>query len=205
MTNKSNIAIIAASGALGLAIAKISIGYISGSMTIRSSGIDSLLDVAMSTMNFVAIRVSCKPADECHPKGHGIYQYYAAMIQALVITVSGIMMIGQAIHAAQHSIPISYSMLDLGVMVMSIIVTISIVAMLKANSKDSVALQADALHYRSDILANSASLAAVLISYIFSCYIIDYGFAILAGCLILQSSFSLYHAAIDEIFQIHAK
>lgn len=205
MTNKSYIAMIAAGGALGLAVTKISIGCMSGSMTIKSSGIDSLLDVAMSTMNFVAIRMSCMPADSNHPKGHGIFQYYAALIQALVITGSGILMIGQAIHAAKHSIPISYSMLDLGVMVMSIIVTISIVSMLRANSKDSVALKADALHYQSDILANSASLAAVLVSYIFSCYIIDYGFAIIAGCLILKSSISLYHAAIDEIFQIHAK
>ena len=67
---KQKAPLVAAACALILAVGKFSAGLVSGSMALVSSGLDSLLDVFMSTMNFFAIQKAAKPADEDHRYGH---------------------------------------------------------------------------------------------------------------------------------------
>jgi len=63
--------IIASSVAFLLAIIKIIVGFISGSVALLSSAIDSLMDMAVSIMNYFAIKLALKPADKDHQYGHG--------------------------------------------------------------------------------------------------------------------------------------
>jgi len=68
---------------LALAVAKFAVGLVSGSMTVVSSGLDSLLDVFMSGMNLFAIRKAAQPADDDHQYGHGKAESIAGTIQAV--------------------------------------------------------------------------------------------------------------------------
>ena len=76
-------------GALLLAIIKLTVAIMSGSMAVMASAIDSLLDILMSGVNFMAIRHAEQPPDQSHPFGHGKFETLATLFQALVITGSG--------------------------------------------------------------------------------------------------------------------
>ena len=81
-----------------------------------SSGLDSLLDVFMSAMNFWAIRKAAQPPDDSHPYGHGKAENLAAVFQAVGGTIfTGSWIIYQAGQKYLLETAIRYSRLDLGV------------------------------------------------------------------------------------------
>ena len=90
-------------------------------MAVVSSGLDSLLDVFMSAMNFLAIRKAAQPPDDTHHYGHGKAENLAAMAQSLVIVFTGTIIIYKAGEKYFFQTTIQYSRLDLGVMVLSLI------------------------------------------------------------------------------------
>ena len=117
---KQRVALIAAASALILAAGKITIGLFSGSMAVVSSGVDSVLDVFMSAMNFYAIKKASEPADELHKYGHGKAEDIAGTFQSLVIVLSGFYIIAKSVHAYIDKQPISYSFLDVLIMCVSL-------------------------------------------------------------------------------------
>ncbi|NIQ93521.1 MAG: cation diffusion facilitator family transporter, partial [Desulfuromonadales bacterium] len=88
---------ISISTAVSLALLKFVAGLFTGSMAILSSAIDSLLDILMSTVNYMAIRQATQPADEKHPFGHGKFETVATLVQAVVIAGSGVWIIYESI------------------------------------------------------------------------------------------------------------
>ena len=89
MDIKYKASLFAIASASVLALSKFSAGMFSGSMAVLSSGLDSMLDIFMSGMNFLAIREAAKPADYRHQYGHGKAENLAALIQSLVIIFTG--------------------------------------------------------------------------------------------------------------------
>lgn len=71
--------------AISLSVLKFIVGLSTGSMAVLSSAIDSMLDILMSGVNFLAIRQAEQPADESHAYGHGKFETMAALIQSLII------------------------------------------------------------------------------------------------------------------------
>ena len=89
MNIKQKASLFAIVSAFILAGSKFSVGLISGSMAVLSSGLDSLLDVSMSAMNFLAIGKAAQPPDDSHHYGHGKAENLAAIFQTMVIVFSG--------------------------------------------------------------------------------------------------------------------
>ena len=104
--------------ALSLAILKLLTGVLTGSLAVLTSAIDSLLDILMSGINFMAIRHAEQPADEQHPYGHGKFETLATVFQSLVITLSGIWIIYEAIQRLIVFSPVRQT--GLGILVMSV-------------------------------------------------------------------------------------
>jgi ferrous-iron efflux pump FieF len=173
-----------------LAGSKFTAGYFSGSMAILSSGLDSFLDVSMSAMNFWAIRKASQPADQDHHYGHGKAENLAAIFQTLVIVFSGSYIIITSIHKWIESQKINYSFLDLGVMILSLTFSFFISRRLKKTGKatGSQALQADALHYTSDLYSNAAALLAIVLTYFTGQIFFDLFFAVIVGAIIIYSA-----------------
>lgn len=173
-----------------LAGCKFTAGYFSGSMAILSSGLDSFLDVSMSAMNFWAIRKASQPADQDHRYGHGKAENLAAIFQTLVIVFSGSYIIITSIHKWIESQKINYSILDLGVMILSLGFSFFISRRLKktGNATGSQALQADALHYTSDLYSNAAALLAIVLTYFTGQIFFDLFFAVIVGAIIIFSA-----------------
>ena len=84
--------------AVSLALMKFVVGLLTGSLAVIASAVDSLLDIVMSGVNFLAIRQAEEPADEGHSFGHGKYETLATLIQSLVISASGLWIMVEAIH-----------------------------------------------------------------------------------------------------------
>jgi ferrous-iron efflux pump FieF len=190
MDIKQKASLFAIVSAFILAGCKFSVGLFSGSMAVVSSGLDSLLDVFMSAMNFVAIRKAAQPPDETHHYGHGKAENLAAVAQSLVIVFTGIIIIYKAGEKYFFQKTIQYSSLDLGVMILSLIFSffISMVLGKVGRKTDSNALKADALHYASDIYSNSAAILAIILTYYTGRTSFDLLFAVIIGVIIISSA-----------------
>ncbi|MBA4416811.1 MAG: hypothetical protein C0392_02700 [Syntrophus sp. (in: bacteria)] len=190
MDIKQKASLTAMSSAFILAGSKFSVGCFSGSMTVISSGLDSLLDVFMSTINLFAITKAAKPPDKEHPYGHTKIEDMAAVVQALIIVFSGSMIVYKAIDKFVQKTPIAYSGLDLGVMVLSLAFSFFIVIVLKrvALKTSSNPLHADALHYTSDLYSNSGAIIAIILTHYTGKTSFDLLFAIIVGLIIIYSA-----------------
>ena len=181
-----------------LAGCKFLVGIFSGSMAVLASAVDSLLDVSMSAMNFLAIRKAGKPADLFHPYGHGKAENLAAIFQSMVIVFSGSYIIFSSVKKYIESHKIEYSILDLGVMILSLIFSFFISTHLRriGDATGSSALKADALHYTSDLYSNTAALLAILLTYFTGRPFFDLFFAVIVGCIVIFSAGSIARNAV---------
>jgi cation diffusion facilitator family transporter len=193
MDIKQKAALFAASSASLLAAGKFCVGIYSGSLAVVSSGLDSLLDVFMSAMNFLAIRKASQPPDETHDYGHGKAENLAAVTQSLVIIFSGAIILYKAGEKYWTQAIIRYSSLDLGIMGLSLIFSLIISTVLRGIGRktDSNALRADALHYTSDLYSNSAAILAIILTFFTGLTAFDLLFAVIIGVIIIISALSI--------------
>jgi ferrous-iron efflux pump FieF len=193
MDIKQKASLFAIASASILASSKFFAGLLSGSMAVASSGLDSLLDVFMSAMNFWAIRKAAQPPDHLHHYGHGKAENLAAVFQSAVIIFTGSWILYQAGQKFFLGATIRYSRLDLGVMILSLVFSFFISRVLGrvGRKTDSGALQADALHYTSDLYSNSAAILAIIITHYTGRMAFDLVFAAVVGLIILFSALQI--------------
>jgi len=154
---------IAASG--GLTLAKGVVGLATGSLAILSEAAHSLLDLAATIMTYFAVRVSDRPADEEHHYGHGKVESVTALAEtALLFLLSG-MVIWEAGHRliGGETHAVAATVWAFGVIVVSIVVDFFRARVLYRVAKEtaSEALEADALHFGSDMWSSAAVLVGL--------------------------------------------
>ncbi|HEY3276229.1 MAG TPA: cation diffusion facilitator family transporter [Syntrophorhabdaceae bacterium] len=198
MATKEQASLFAILSALVLALCKFGTGLISGSMTVISSGLDSLLDALMSLMNLITIRKASKPADREHQYGHGRLEDLAAVIQSSVIIATGGAILYKAVDKLLHKGTISYSGVDLGVMVLSLLFSIAVSRVLKkvGTRTGSQTLMADALHYTSDLYSNTAAIGAIIVTYFTGITSFDFLFSVIIGLIIIVSAIKILRRGI---------
>lgn len=201
MDVKQKASAFAAASAFVLALCKFFVGMLSGSMTVVASSLDSLLDVFMSAMNFLAIKKAAQPADADHQYGHGKAESVAASLQALIIISTGLFVIYKAVQKFLLKGQISYSGLDLGVMCLSLVFSLVISTVLRrvGRRSESSALMADALHYASDLYSNSAAIFAIILAYYTRTAFFDILFAVVTGLIIIYSAVKILMIGISGL------
>ena len=161
---------IAASG--GLTLAKGVVGLLTGSLAILSEAAHSLIDLAATVMTYFAVRISGKPADEEHHYGHGKVESVTALAEtALLFVLSGVV-IWEAVArltGGQDQV-VEVTFWAFAVIVVSIVVDFlrSRALYRVAAETGSEALEADALHFGSDLWSSAAvliGLGAVALGY----------------------------------------
>jgi len=192
---------IAVATAFVLAIAKGGVGVVTGSMAIITSAVDSLLDIVMSGVNYLAIQHAEQPADECHPFGHGKYETLATIFQALVITSSGIWIIVESVSRLRGGHQLSA--LGSGIVVLLIASGASWLLCLflrrVAKLTDSSALAADALHFSMDIYTNLVLALGVAAVALFDLAWIDPALSILVALYIIWQALGLLRTSIGDV------
>jgi cation diffusion facilitator family transporter len=188
--------------ALTLAILKFGAGLLTGSLAVIASAIDSLLDIVMSGVNFLALRQAEQPADAGHSFGHGKYETLATLLQALVISASGGWIMVEAIRRLNAG-DIQVQQIGNGVIVLALSVAASfgISRYLRRVGKatDSSALQADALHFTMDIYSNGALLAGLIILAFVNAPWLDPVMSLLVALYILKEALSLIRYALRDM------
>ena len=187
--------------ATSLAIIKLAIGILTGSMAVLSSAIDSLLDILMSGVNFFAIRQAEQPADRSHPFGHGKYETLATMIQSLVIAASGIWIIAESTSRLRHKVVLTRIDSGIGVLVVSTVVSLLISRYLRrvARATESSALQADSLHFAMDVYTNLGLAVGLVIIRFVRVPWLDPVLSILIACYILFEALRLVRSGLRDV------
>jgi cation diffusion facilitator family transporter len=140
--------------AVGLTGFKLIVGFATGSLGILAEAAHSGLDLMAAVMTFLAVRISGKPADPNHLYGHGKVENLSALFETLLLLVTCIWIIYEARHRLLfHTIDLEVNYWSFTVMITSIVVDISRSRMLyrAARKYNSQALEADALHFSTDI------------------------------------------------------
>jgi ferrous-iron efflux pump FieF len=187
--------------ALGLATTKLLIGLLTGSLAVLTSAIDSLLDILMSGFNMMAIHHAEQPADEQHAYGHGKFETLATIFQSIVIALSGAWIVYEAIQRLIVPHPIRHSSLGIAVMCISMFASFLISRHLRsvANTTDSSALAADALHFSMDVYTNLALLIGLLLISRFDLPWLDPVMSVLVAAYILYESIGLLRHGLRDV------
>ena len=185
MTLQKKATIVSSSVAAFLTLLKLAIGIISGSVAVLASAIDSILDMFVSLFNYFAISNAEKPADKYFNYGRGKTEALASVIEGVIITISGLFLLYTAINKYFSNEISTYINISLIVMIISLFITISLVAYLNAVAKktNNMVIKADALHYKTDVWVNIAVLLSLVIVYFTGYEIVD---------IIIGASISLY-------------
>src|SRR4051794_6245360 len=164
---------IAASG--GLTLAKAVVGALSGSLALLSEAAHSALDFAATVMTYYAVRISGKPADEEHHYGHGKVESVTALIETGLLFVLSAFVIWEALKrlAFAEGHVVEATVAAFAVIIVSIVVDFFRARLLYRVAKEtaSAALEADALHFGSDMWSSIAvllGLGGVALGYSFA-------------------------------------
>ena len=162
---KSSVALNSVFAAVGLTTFKVIVGLVTNSLGILAEAAHSALDLAAALMTFFAVRVSDKPADREHPFGHGKVENVSALFETLLLLATSGWIIYEAVHrlsAPESHVEVSiWSFIVMGT---SIIVDVTRSRMLMAAAKkhNSQALEADALHFSTDIWSSSVVILGLI-------------------------------------------
>jgi cation diffusion facilitator family transporter len=133
---------------------KLAVGIISGSVSILSEAIHSSMDLIAAVIAFFSVRVSDNPPDSRHPYGHGKIENISGVIESLLIFIAAIWIIVEAVRKLLGE-KIVLESIALGSLVMLISAMVNTFVSRKlykvARATNSVALEADALHLKTDV------------------------------------------------------
>ncbi|CFX28486.1 Cation diffusion facilitator family transporter [Candidatus Filomicrobium marinum] len=198
---KEHVALISVLASGGLAIVKFVIGFMTGSIGLISEGVHSSSDFVATLITWWAVRVSHKPADDDHHFGHGKMESMAALFQVVLLFGAAGWIAYEAIkRLLGESHVIEGAWMAIAVLVGSIIVDFWRVRALRkvAKATGSPALEADALHFLSDMLSSGV----VLIGMIFVAFgqmSADAVAALIVACFIIFAAFKLGRQTFDTL------
>ena len=137
-----------------------------GSVALLSSLVDSLLDAVASLVNLVAVRHALTPADREHRFGHGKAEPLAALGQSAFLVGSAVLLLAEAVRRLVSPAPIAHAQAGIAVMAFSIAVAAGLVVYQRyvIRRTGSIAIGADELHYRGDIILNGSVIAALALT-----------------------------------------
>lgn len=161
-------------------------------LSLLSSLVDSLMDVMISVVNFIAIRYALKPADSDHRHGHNSIEDIAGLVQFTFIAASAGFVIFHSIDRLIHPITIHHSETGITVMGISLVATTALVLFQRMvyRRTQSAIVAADSLHYLGDVLMNASIIVALIVAPLM-------GWDWLDPLLAILVSFYIAHHAIE--------
>lgn len=167
--------------------------FYTGSLAVLSSMIDSLSDIIASVITYYAVKVSGRPASCNYRYGYGKAEALSAVAQAMFIAMSGIFILMDAIERLIDMKPLQQTGLGLVVMVISLVLTLILVAFQRyvAKRTRSQAILADSMHYSVDILTNLAIILSLFIVHVWNIDRIDAVMAIAIAIYLIYCAYGL--------------
>jgi cation diffusion facilitator family transporter len=196
---KNRIALTSVIAAVFLTSFKLVIGLLTGSLGIISEAMHSGLDLLAALITLFAVRFADRPADSDHNYGHGKIENYSALIETLLLLITCIWIIYEAIkRLVTGRVEIEVTVWSFVVIITSIIIDFSRSRALYrvAKKHNSQALEADALHFSTDIWSSCVVLVG-LIGASFHFYSADSLSALIVALIVLFVSYRLGKRSFD--------
>ena len=187
--------------AAALAVIKFLAGFMTHSMAVMASALDSLMDVGVSLVNLIAAREAAKPPDEEHAYGHQKIESLAGLFQSTLIGLSGLYLVFEATKrlifgSFVHVIPVG-----IGVMLFAAVVSGLLVWRIRvvAERTKSLILATERLHFTTDILTNVGVIFALILVATTHFIFWDLLVSIAVSLYIFKTSFGILRRSIDEL------
>lgn len=162
---KQSAAMSSVIAAIGLTTFKVIVGLVTGSLGILAEAAHSALDLVAALVTLVAVKISDKPADDEHNYGHGKVENLSALFETLLLLVTCVWIIYEAVQRLFFKpVEVEVSVWAFLVMGVSIVIDYSRSRVLNkaAKAHKSQALEADALHFSTDIWSSAVVIVGLL-------------------------------------------
>ncbi len=183
-----------------LILGKLIAWLMTDSSSLLASLTDSFMDISASLINLLAIRYALAPADEEHRFGHGKAESLAGLVQSAFISGSALLLVMHGISSMLNQVPVVRLEAGIWVSVGSIVLTLLLVSFQSfvIRKTNSVAIKADMLHYRSDLLLNGGVLVALVLAGQ-GWYWADGLFAILIGLFLVWGGVHIGYESVQAL------
>jgi cation diffusion facilitator family transporter len=144
---------------------KLAAGAITGSIAIITEAIHSMIDLVASVVAFVSVRKADEPADREHPYGHGKVEPLAATIEGMLILVGAGIIVYEATRRLAEGAEVEALGVGIAVMAFSLLANIVVSSILQrqARAHESLALEGDAAHLRTDAMTSAGVLIGLAV------------------------------------------
>jgi len=187
-----------------LVIMKLTVGFAIGSVSIISEAIHSAIDLVAAVIAFISVKKSSEPPDREHTFGHGKFEDFSGLIEAVLIFIAAILIIREAaLKLMGEGENLNMGMLIAGIVVMFISATanwyVSGRLMKAAKATESIALEADAWHLRTDVYTSLGIFAGLVLIRLTGWKFLDPLFAIAVAVFIMKAAYDLTRRAASDL------
>ncbi len=201
---KNQIAALSVGSNTVLLVSKLIIGSLIGSVSVISEGIHSGIDLVAAIIAFFSVRKSSQPPDSEHYYGHGKYENVSGAVEAILILVAAALIIREAYFKLLNGVEIEDVNLGIIVMIVSVIANFYVSNRLIKTAKktESIALEADAWHLRTDIFTSLGILIGLIIIRFTGIKILDPIMAIIVALFILRAAIQLTWKSVRDLIDV---
>ncbi len=188
-----------------LVIGKLVVGLMIGSVSVISEAIHSGIDLVAALIAYYSVRKSSEPPDREHAFGHGKYENVSGAIEAALIFVAALLIIYEAYKKMVHGVGLEDVTLGIAIMAVSVVINfyVSQKLMKTARRTESIALEADAWHLRTDVLTSLGIFAGLVAIKLTGIKILDPIFAIVVALFILKAAFELTIKSVKDLMDVN--
>ena len=189
----------------GLVLMKFIVGFAIGSVSIISEAIHSSMDLIAAVIAFFSVRKSAEPPDAHHEFGHGKFEDISGLIEALLIFVAAILIIREALVKliGEPSDLLKPELLIFGIAVMGISAMVNWFVshrlMKVAKQSESIALESDAWHLRTDVYTSLGVFFGLILIRLTGIPIFDPLFALGVAIVIMKSAYDLTRRSLSDL------
>jgi len=198
---KKRVALLSVLAAVFLTGFKLVVGILTGSLGILSEALHSALDLVAAVITYFSVKISDKPADKEHNYGHGKVENFSALMETILLVVTCTWIVYEALQRLiSGNTEIEVNIWSYIVVISAIIIDIQRSRKLYkvARKYNSQALEADALHFSTDIWSSAVVLFGLICAN-FGYFYADSIAALLVAIIVLFVSFRLGKKAIDVL------
>ncbi len=184
-----------------LIVVKAATWLLTGSISVLSSLVDSLMDVMASLVNLFAVRHALVPPDAEHRFGHGKAESLAGLGQSVFIAGSAVFITVEAVGRLVTPLPVEHASVGVAVMVFSIVATVGLVLFQRhvVRKTGSTAVGADVLHYETDVLINGSVIVSLALSSMLGWHRADPIFGLAIALFLLRGAWLIARRAFDVL------
>ena len=202
MNSKTKIARLSVASNTLLIVMKLVVGIISGSVSIISEAIHSSMDLIAAIIALFSVSVSDNPPDSRHPYGHGKVENISGVIEAILILIAAFWIIIEAVKKLLGE-AVELESIWIGALIMLISAVVNTIVSRQlykvARETNSVALEADALHLKTDVYTSAGVAIGLSLIMVTGIKWLDPIIAILVAVFILRESYILLSKAFSPL------